>query len=113
MGISAVYVRTAVADPQALAWQIGRCTAFCQSRGWMRVAVYGDDGCPGMQLAGRSQLARLLDDARAGGLIDRLVVEDTDRLARSASQLNWLVLQFRECGVAIYVVEKYESRSIQ
>jgi DNA invertase Pin-like site-specific DNA recombinase len=112
MGISAVYARTAVADPRALAWQVGRCTAFCRSRGWMRVAVYADDGCAGVQLAERSQLARLLDDARAG-LIDRVVVEDIDRLARSPSQLRWLAVKLRECGTAIYIVENYESHSIQ
>jgi site-specific DNA recombinase len=112
MGISAVYARTAVSDPRDLAWQVGRCKAFCRSRGWMRVAVYADDGCSGVQLAERSQLARLLDDARAG-LIDRVVVEDMQRLARSPFQLNWLVEKFRECGVAIYIVDNYESRWIQ
>lgn len=111
-GISAVYARTAVSDEQQLAWQVGYCTAYCRSRGWTRVMTYADDGCSGVHLAERSELARLLDDARAG-LIDRLVVEDMHRLARSPSELTWIVAQFRTCRVAIHIVDHNEPRSIQ
>jgi DNA invertase Pin-like site-specific DNA recombinase len=61
---------------------------------------------------GRWQLARLMDDARAG-LIDRVVVEDMYRLARSPSQLDWIVRELRACRVAIHVVDNNEPRSIQ
>jgi DNA invertase Pin-like site-specific DNA recombinase len=110
-GITAVYARTATADRRALAWQVGYCTAYCRSRGWMRVLPYGDDNCSDARLSGRWQLVRLIEDARAG-LIERLVVEDMERLARSPPQLNWIMAQFRASKVAIHIVEKNEPRSI-
>lgn len=111
-GISAIYARTAVANPEVIAWQIGLCTAYCQFRGWTRVAAYADDGYAGTKLAERLQLARLLDDARAG-LIERLIVEDLQRLARSPSQLYWIMQKLSECGITVYVAENNEPRSIQ
>jgi DNA invertase Pin-like site-specific DNA recombinase len=109
--ISAVYARTAASDPGALAWQVGKCTAYCRSRGWTRVLAYADDGASGMKLGDRWQLARLLDDARAG-LIERVVVEDMERFARSLSHLNWLVAKFRAYRVAIHIVGKSEFTTI-
>jgi DNA invertase Pin-like site-specific DNA recombinase len=111
-GISAVYARTALADQRVLAWQIGYCTAYCRSRGWMRVLTYADNGCPDSKLSGRWQLIQLMEDAKAG-LVERLVVEDMQRLAKLPSQLNWIVAQFRGYRVAIHSVDNNEPRLMQ
>lgn len=103
-GSTAVYARTARSNEHALAWQIGRCRAHCLSQGWTTITQYADDGCSGMRLSDRAELARLLDDARAG-LVARVVVEDLSRLARPPDLQAWLVKKLRSCGVALYVVE--------
>jgi DNA invertase Pin-like site-specific DNA recombinase len=111
-GISAVYARTAAADQRELAWQVGICTAYCRSRGWMRVLAYADDDCSEARLSGRWQLAQLMEDAKVG-LIERIVVEDVQRLARSPSQLSWIVDQCRKCRVAIHIADNNEIRILQ
>jgi DNA invertase Pin-like site-specific DNA recombinase len=108
-GISAVYARTAANDQRELAWQVGFCTAYCRSRGWMRVLAYVDDACSDAKLSGRWQLVQLMEDAKVG-VIERIVVEDVQRLAGSPSQLSWILAQFRKWRVAIHIADNSETR---
>lgn len=88
---AALYARTAVADAaRPIADQVARLRAYIDAQGWALADehVFQDDGISGLVFE-RPGLTASLEALRRGEFV-RLVVQDPDRLSRSAADL-WLI----------------------
>ena len=88
---AAIYARTAVADAtHPIADQVARLRAYVNARGWTLAEehVFTDEDVSGLVFE-RPGLEALLETLQAGEFV-RLVVQDPDRLSRSAADL-WLI----------------------
>lgn len=75
--------------------------AFGQSKGWIHVDTYRDDGVSGALFEGRPELQRMLSDARAG-LLDAVVFFDLDRLSRNAQKGMEVLNELLDLGVSVW-----------
>lgn len=104
----AIYTRTATSQthdelPNSLAGQRKAAEAYIRSQQhlrWLCLPVrYDDDGVSGLTLD-RPALERLLADMQ-DGKIDRLIVNQLDRLTRSWSDMATLFAAFKKYGTAL------------
>ena len=68
-------------NERSIADQVEILTRHCAARGWTVSAVFTDAAISGAAMANRPGVLSMLE-AVAGGAFDRVLVEDTDRLAR-------------------------------
>lgn len=68
-------------NPRSIEDQLALCQRHAESRGWAVAATFCDAAISGAAMANRPGLQALLARAEAGDF-DRVLVEDTDRLAR-------------------------------
>ncbi len=88
---AAIYARTAVIDAaHPIADQVARLRAYIEARDWALADehLFQDDGISGLVFE-RPGLSALLATLQRGEFV-RLVVQDPDRLSRSAADL-WLI----------------------
>ncbi len=83
---TAVYLRQAYPDREALAAQEGACRARCAGMGLRVVGVYAATHVAGPR-PDRPEWARLVADVRAG-LVEVVVVTNLDRLLRSSDSMG-------------------------
>ena len=100
--IAAIYLRSAVSDDNAIAWQRSRCEAFSAARGWRISEVFIDNGTSGE--CDRSGLQALRAHLQDGGA--RIVlVDDVVRLARDPDLLDTFCRDCEQAGASIYTVD--------
>jgi site-specific DNA recombinase len=104
---AAGYLRVSTADQVegfGLDAQETSIRAYCTAQGWELVGLYTDAGISGAQ-DDRPELARLVEDAKAGAF-SRVVVMKLDRLARKLKKLLDLYDELEAVGVAIASVRE-------
>ena len=103
--MTAIYVRQSRSSNSSFSScknQSGICFDFAQSRNWLIVDFYSDEGVSSATL-NRPELVRLLSDIEAGE-IRRVVVYAVDRLTRRLLHLQQLLELFERKGVQLHVV---------
>jgi site-specific DNA recombinase len=89
--------------------QIRKCRAFADPKGWATEDSYvrSDHEISGAALAGRSALESLLADAkRHPRPFDRILIDDTSRLARNVADALKMVETFKYYGVGVTFVSQ-------
>ena len=100
--IAAIYLRSAVSDDNAMAWQRSRCEAFSAARGWRISEIFSDNGTSGEQ--DRSGLQALRAHLQDGGA--RIVLaDDVVRLARDPDLLDTFCRDCEQAGASIYTAD--------
>jgi len=85
----ALYCRVSTEEQregQTIESQVSELERFAQEKGWTTIGIYKDEGWSGSLLA-RPELDRLRDDA-SRGLLDTVLINDVDRLARDVTHLG-------------------------
>src|ERR1700693_1362751 len=89
--------------------QIRKCRAFADRKGWTVLDEYvrSDEEISGAALAGRLALECLLADAkRRPRPFDRILIDDTSRLARNVADALKMVETFKFYGVGVNFVSQ-------
>jgi DNA invertase Pin-like site-specific DNA recombinase len=109
----AVYARhsTDKQNPLSTQDQVAACDALIARLGGCVVGVYPDAVMSGYR-RDRDGLVRLLNDAKLG-LIDIVVAESVDRLARDAEDIAFIGKQFRYFDVALYTMVEGEMDDVK
>ena len=107
----AFYIRRAarIDDQAVIDRQRGSCSAVAEALGPHTSGDYVDDGCSGATME-RPALRKLIRDVEAG-LIDGVVVETVERLARSHGMASDLRELFLRHGVEVHASEGGEFGS--
>lgn len=98
----AIYARVSTEEQregQTIDSQVAELERFAREKGWAVVGVFKDDGWSGGVLE-RPELDRLRDSARAQ-LIEAVLVNDVDRLARDVSHLGIIKRELERIGVRL------------
>jgi site-specific DNA recombinase len=85
----AIYARVSTEEQkegQTIDSQVAELERYAREKGWQVVGVYKDEGWSGSLLA-RPNLDRLRDDA-SKGLLNAVLINDVDRLARDVTHLG-------------------------
>lgn len=75
------------------------------TKGWMLVDVYADEGLTGTRADKREDFKRLMRDCRAGK-IDRVIVKSVSRFARNVEDCLDNIRQLKALGVSVYFEEE-------
>lgn len=93
------------------------CRNAAAAKGWVVLDnhIYTDKARSGTRVAGQDGLNALLEAAKSKPRpFDRLIIDDTSRLARDVTDVLVIVRQLRACSVAIYfVAQNMDSRDEQ
>src|SRR5437870_5549561 len=98
---AALYARVSTEEQrqgQNIDSQLEELRRFVVAQGWL-ISIYTDDGWSGSRLA-RPALDRLRDDA-SRGLLDVVVVNDVDRLARDVTHLGVIKRDLERHGIRV------------
>jgi site-specific DNA recombinase len=89
--------------------QIRKCRSFAESKGWtvLDAFIRGDQEISGAALAGRSELLSLIAHSKTRSRpFDRILIDDTSRLARNVADALKLVDTLRFHGVGVTFVSQ-------
>lgn len=75
------------------------------TKGWVLVDVYADEGLTGTRADKREDFKRLMRDCRAGK-IDRVIVKSVSRFARNVEDCLDNIRQLKALGVSVYFEEE-------
>lgn len=75
------------------------------TKGWVLVDVYADEGLTGTRADKREDFKRLMRDCRAGK-IDRIIVKSVSRFARNVEDCLDNIRQLKALGVSVYFEEE-------
>ncbi len=75
------------------------------TKGWVLVDVYADEGLTGTRAEKREDFKRLMRDCRAGR-IDRVIVKSVSRFARNVEDCLDNIRQLKALGVSVYFEEE-------
>ena len=103
LGRTALYCRTAVADPEAIAAQRAALERFAEARGFGSIACYEDDGDPDL-VRTHTGFGQLEQDVRAGE-IRRVLAENLRCLGRSTAEAVRWTIWLRQHGAEIYTLD--------
>jgi site-specific DNA recombinase len=87
-------------NERSIADQLDACRRHADARGWAVVMTFEDAAISGAAMQNRPGILALLEAARAG-LFERVLVEDTDRLARDREHDAAIYKRLTHAGVTI------------
>ena len=101
----AIYARssTAMQSVESIEDQLGRCHDYAARHRWVVAEAYFDAGRSGAALVGPEGLFRMMAAADHGEF-DLVLVEDLDRLSRSASDTRAIVEDLGDMDVGVCTV---------
>ena len=93
-----IYAYQASPEKNGLETQIEHCKKYCLDNSLNVIAVYQEE------VGNRTERARLLESAKAGGF-EVVVVRDFSRFSRNSIELLDVTLQLKESGVEIQTLQ--------
>ena len=100
-GQTALYCRTAVADPAGIAAQREALERFAEERGFGNIVSYEDDGYSGLDRT-RPDFSQLNEDIH-DGKIQRVLSEKLSCLGRNTAEVVKWAVWLRRHGAEIYI----------
>jgi hypothetical protein len=101
-GQTAIYCRSAISNPDAIARQRETLQRFAEGQGFSNIVCYEDDGYSGLD-ANRPDFLRLEEDIR-GGKIQRVLSEKLSHLGRNTADVVRWMLWLRRHGAEICIL---------